>query len=112
MSPKLRNGLLTYLTINCLYILPCAIWFNLSRGNPPYVPEFVLTIYAVSMIYFYIFRMTYVHIFLSVAFIPLSVWQFKRDKKTILFIISVLIIVIDIIVNIYWEKTGQWLGRQ
>ena len=112
MSSKLRNALLIYLAINCLYVLPCAIWFNLSCGDPPFVPKFVLAIYVASMVYFYIFRLTYVHIFLNVAFIPLSVWQFKRDKKIILFIISLLIIVVDIIANIYWEKTGQWLVRQ
>lgn len=112
MSSKLRNALLIYLAINCIYMLPCDIWFYLSRGDPVYVPKSVLSIYVVSMAYFYIFRLTYVHIFLSVAFIPLSVWQFKRDKKIILFIISLLIIVVDIIVNIYWEKTGQWLARQ
>lgn len=112
MSQRLRNGLLAYLGINCLYVLPCAIGFYLSRGDPPFIPTFVFKIYVVSMIFFYIFKLTYVHIFLCVAFFPLSVWQLIKDKKIMLFITSTLVVVVDIIVNIYWEKTGQWLVRQ
>ncbi len=39
MSQILRHSLLAYLAINCLYMLPCAIWFYLSRGDPPFVPR-------------------------------------------------------------------------
>ncbi len=112
MPPKLRNGLLLYLAINCFYILPGAILFYLSQGDPPFVPRFILAIYVGSLFFFYIVRLTYAHIFLCVAFIPLSIWQFTKDKKKLLFVLSLLIAAVDIFLNIYWEQTGQWIVRQ
>lgn len=112
MPSKLRNGLLVYLSINCFYLLPGVILFNLSQGTPSFVPRFILAIYFVSLILFYAIRLTYAHIFLCAAFIPLNVWQFAKDKKKLLFILSLLIAAVDIFLNICWEQTGQWIVRQ
>lgn len=112
MPSKLRNGLLLYLAINCFYLLPGVILFNLSQGDPPFVPRFILEIYFFSLILFYAIRLTYLHIFLCAAFIPLSIWQFVKDKKKLLFIFSLLIAAVDIFLNICWEQTGQWIVRQ
>ncbi len=112
MSQKLRNVLFVYLAINSLYILPCSIWFNQSRGDPSYVPRLVLAIYVSSMIIFYFLRLTYAHILLCAVFIPLSIRQFTRDKKKVLFIFSLLIAAVDIAANIFWEKTARWVVRQ
>lgn len=49
---KLRNILVVYLAINFLYMLPCAILFFLSRGDPPFIPKFIISIYVVSMVLF------------------------------------------------------------
>lgn len=112
MPQKIQNGLLLYLAINCFYLLPGAILFYLSRGDPPFVPRFILAIYFVSLILFYAIRLTYAHIFLCAAFIPLSILQFAKDKKKLLFILSLLIAAVDIFLNICWEQTGQWIVRQ
>ncbi len=109
---KRITRLLIYLAINFLYMMPCTVWFNLSLGDPPFVPKIVLMIYVSSMVFFYIFKLTYVHIFLCIASIPLSIWKFTKDKKIVMFIPSILIAIADIIVNYFWEITGQWVVIQ
>lgn len=111
-TAKLRNTLIVYLAVNFTYMLPCAILFFLSRGDPPFIPKFILSIYVVSMLLFYLFKLTYAHIFLCAVFLPLNIRQFAKDKNAVLFIVSLLITAVDIAVNIYWEKTGFWITRQ
>lgn len=116
MREKLKsNILLTYLKINTLFILPIILFST----NPVLFNNFpILGIYAALMLLYYLCKLPYVHIILSVIlFIYYIIYYIKNDtdkndtdkkNKRLTFVY----IIINIVVNICWSIIGRFFAVQ
>lgn len=99
-----QTGSLIYLAINVLYILPMAVFL---WGHIVIPTNKFLTLYVITMLYYWAFFLTYAHIIFSIILIVYSVRQFIKDKKTWLLVSSLAVTLADIAVNVYWALNGR-----
>lgn len=94
-----------YLIINLSYIL-LAFFFGaiLPVGSPDFPP---LYYFALSLIYYHQFHLTYLHILFGIVLAVLSIVEHKRisDNKNKFLIL----VAIDILINIFWEIIASFL---
>lgn len=94
---KFQKSILCYLLFNMFFVVPI---FLLNEKFISYMPK----VYVILMIFYYLFKLTYFHIGLSIFFSIFNVIFFKSDIKKLVF--SFVIIILDIALNIYWLQNG------
>lgn len=100
---KFSKAISIYLTINIIYIIPVVY---LTVFGPETISNVFYPDYISSMIFYYLFRLTYVHILLSIVLIFLLVCKHIYKKSKRLFFISLSLAVADILLNIFWVIFG------
>lgn len=94
---KFQKSILCYLLFNMIFVVPI---FLLNEKFISYMPK----VYIILMIFYYLFKLTYFHIGLSIFSSIFNVIFFKSDIKKLVF--SFVIIISDIALNIYWLQNG------
>lgn len=94
---KFQKSILYYLLFNIFFVVPI---FLLNEKFISYMPK----VYIILMIFYYLFKLTYFHIGLSIFFSIYNVIFLKSDIKKLVF--SFVIIISDIALNIYWLQNG------
>lgn len=101
-KPNFQIGTLIYLILNILFILPI-ILFDKHIGDSISFFGF----YLIMVVSYYVFLFTYIHILFCIGFLIYNIKKFAAHKKIALFVVSLIIIIIDIFVNIYWAACGR-----
>lgn len=98
---KFQKSILCYLLFNMFFVVPI---FLLNEKFISYMPK----VYVILMIFYYLFKLTYFHIglsiFSSIFNVIFNVIFLKYDIKKLVF--SFVIIISDIALNIYWLQNG------
>lgn len=94
---KFQKSIFYYLLFNMVFVVPIIL---LNEKFISYMPK----VYIILMIFYYLFKLTYFHIGLSIFFSVYNVIFLKSDFKKLIF--SFMIIISDIALNIYWLQNG------
>lgn len=95
---KFQKSVLWYLLFNVFLVFPI---FCLNEKYFFCMPK----LYIILMIYYYVFKLTYFHIGVSILFSIYNMIFLKSNVKNSFF--SLIIIILDIILNVYWLKNGE-----
>lgn len=106
MHFKKRNfqvGGLIYLFINILYLVPT---IPLLEHNEVTIDNY-LKVYIISLGYYFLFYLPYLHILFCIALIIYCIKQTGSFKNTCHIIVTIVVVAIDILINIYWASVGR-----
>ena len=84
-----QHILLVYLITNIFFILPVIFITEYASFFNNLNIEFVLRFYVILMIFYHLFKFTYVN-------------KYRKNKKIIVFVV----IFTDVLVNVYWIVNG------
>lgn len=90
-----------YLGINILFLLPSLYILN-TVGDAFFPLNYIIA----GLILYYICRLTYVNIAISSILMIYFVRCFLKDRKIIVLVLSVLLVISDILLNCYWLTNG------
>ncbi len=93
-----------YFIINILFITPIILFSVMSDFFNNFFDSigFVPSVYAVLMIIYHMFKLTYVHMILCILFLVFYIKKILKDKK----ILYLVVIFADISVNVLWQIFG------
>lgn len=94
---RFQKSIFYYLLFNMVFVVPIIL---LNEKFISYMPK----VYIILMIFYYLFKLTYFHVGLSVFFSIYNMIFLKSGIKKLVF--SFAIIVSDIALNIYWLQNG------
>lgn len=92
-----------YIAVNAAFILPAvfmSFWNSITL-------DFPINIYFIAMEFYYLFGITVLHLALDAGYLVYSVRQFAKERKEILFAVSVLVVVLSAAANVLWIMRGR-----
>ncbi len=104
ISADLYKLISAYLTINIIYIMPMVY---LIESDLATIPNVFYPGYIATMLFYYVFGFTYIHIALSLVLIFLLIRGRVYKKSKISFIIFLFLSIVDSLLNIYWIMNGH-----
>lgn len=97
-----QHILLVYLITNIFFILPVIFITEYASFFNNLNIEFVLRFYVILMIFYHLFKFTYVNIILCILLFIFYINKYRKNKKIIVFVV----IFTDVLVNVYWIVNG------
>lgn len=105
-----------YLLINAVFLLPTVLIRPVLRPLLDmiysHLPRFAINIldcvgmvflvWWIPLIFYYLFRLMYLHFALSIGFLVFSVYKLIKEKNIKLFLSVLLLTTVSTVFNIYW----------
>lgn len=98
------NLMIKYFTVNILFVLPIILFTVFSSFFNEFFNriDFRPAVYIILMIFYYFYKLTYVHIILCILFLIFFAGEIFKNKK----ILYLIVISADISVNVFWLIFG------
>lgn len=107
-SAAIQKNCCVYLLLNCFFLTPFLLitqfpdqLFAIFSAMPEWFCMMILLPYWLPVIFYYVFRLMYLHFAVELGFLGFSVYRLTKEKNQTLFCLIVVLTILSSGLNIY-----------
>lgn len=113
-SVAIQKDWCVYLLINCAFLFPVLLItkfpdqaFAIFSAMPEWLCMVILLPYWLPVIFYYVFRVMYLHFAVELGFLGFAVYRLTKEKNRRLFMMLVVLTILSTALNVYWLTHGR-----